>query len=261
MNRPSRRGFSVVELLVVFTIVSVLMTACLSVTSLSLRAADKTATENGLSGSGRMALDETLFQLRGADQVIAAATLDGAARATGATGVVLASPGYDPANPAFYLGGVRDYAALRYDPARRVLLETLVPGSGSVRPFRSDYVLARNVAACTFTYRARDQFSATATGNVNFTLAATPTATPAAYVNGAPTTCVWNSGSRVATVYAPTRNSDVQFVYPVNPAAGADTLGRVGEVEITLQLLEPDGRRISRDVTVTGAARLRNWRN
>jgi hypothetical protein len=234
--------------------------AALSVSSLSLRAADKNYTETGQTGGSRQAMDETLYQLRGANQVVRSQSVNGTTTTTGVSQVVLAAPGYDPAIAKFYLDNITDYVTLRYDATTKQLLETIVPGTGSVRPTRTNYVLARNVAGCTFTYRVRDYFVSSSTGNTRFTLNATPLSAPKAYVNGVATTGSYNSSNGTYQVNLNSSKSDVQFVYEISPTSGSNAMALVGEVDVVLQFSDKDSRQMTRTMTLQGAARLRNSR-
>jgi hypothetical protein len=257
---PRVRGFSIVEFTVAGFVMLLTLLAALSVSSVSLRAADKNYTEVGQTGGSRQAMDETLYQLRGANEVRSSQVVNGTTTTTGASQVVLAAPGYDPAVARFYLDNVTDYVSLRYDATNKRLLETIVPGTGSVRPVRTNYVLARNVVGCTFTYRVRDYFVSNATGNTRFTLNAKPLSTPRVYVNGVATNGSYNSSNGTYQVNLSSTKSDVQFVYEISPTSGRSAMLLVGEVDVVLQLADKDSRQVTRTMTLQGAARLRNSR-
>jgi hypothetical protein len=249
-----------VEMVTATAVATAVLFTGLSVSSMALRAADKNGTENGLSGDSRLAMDETLYQLRGCSQVLASHVLNGETHTTSASEVVLMSPGYNPASPKIFLGSVTDYIAIQYDATSKRLIETIIPGPGSVRPARNKQVIARNVKSCTFTYRVRDIFTSGSSGSTKFTLNATPLSTPVLYVNGVLTSYTYNSSNNSATVSLSGKSNDVQFVYDITPSSGTDALARVCEVNAIFQLSTTDGRQITRTATLHGAARLRNVR-
>jgi hypothetical protein len=201
-------------------------------------------------------MDEILYQLRGSGLIVASQTLGGTAYTTGNSTVTGVAPGYDPAAPTVILSGVQDAIAFKYDSQAQTVSETVVPGVGSVRPSRSQHVIARNVQSLTYTYRVRDQFTSNAAGSVSFPLSASPQSTPTAYVNGSASTCTVSGTT--ATVTAPTAGADIQFVYPVTPTS--TTLPFVSEVDVTMNFQALDSRQIARTMAIQGGARLRNQR-
>ncbi|MES2461532.1 MAG: hypothetical protein V4671_13190, partial [Armatimonadota bacterium] len=222
--------------------------------------AGKNDTETGLTGSSRLALDETLYQIRGAKQVLPSylsSTLSGANK------IVLAAPGYNPSSSTFYLDGVTDYIIIWHESGK--LLQTLVPGTGSVRPQRTKYVLASNVKSCAFSYRVRDYFTSGSKNNATFVLNGYPSSasTPLLYVNGVLKDFSFSSSTRTATVSLSEKSNDLQFVYDIDPTNVTNavvSMPVVGEVGVTLQMEAKDNRQVTRNMTLHGAARLRNLR-
>jgi hypothetical protein len=259
-RRQRERAFSIAEFILAAFVISMTLVVTLSVSSVALRATDKNTTTDSLSGTSRLAMDESLLHLRGANQVVASQSVNGTTYTTSASQIVLAEPGYDPATTKFYLDNVTDYTVIRYDANTKTIIETIAPGTGSVRPSRQNYVLARNVSSCTFTYRVRDYFNSSSTGNIKFTLSASATATPTCYVNGTQTSYSFNSSNGTAQVQINTKNSDVQFVYTINPTSVSATMASVCEVAVVFQFATTDSRQITRSTTLQGAARLRNLR-
>jgi len=146
------------------------------------------------------------------------------------------------------------------------LVESIQPGSGSVRPARNEKTLARDVAGVTFRYRVRDWFEVSRGGGTTFTLSAPPVGTPTAFVNGVQTRCV-ASGTSYRIVPPTTRSEDafragdeVQFLYEVSPTAGSAVLSKVTQIDVIVRTLKKDARRIDRELTLQGSARLRNQR-
>ena len=142
-----------------------------------------------------------------------------------------------------------------------MLTETIQKSSGSARPTRTEKVLARNVAAAIFTYRVRDQFTATESGAQVLTLSQVPLSAPKIFINGQPAAPNFNTLSKSLSVTTPYRGSDVQVTYAVSPTANAGAaLANVTEVDVTLRLTDRDRRNIERVQTLQGGARLRNRR-
>jgi hypothetical protein len=245
--------------MVAIFVMSLVLLIALSISSVAMQSADKNNTETGMTGSSRLAMDEALYQIRGAKQVLAASPITGLSGTTGASQIVLAAPGYNPAVTSFYLDNITDYVVLRYDTTSKKLFQSLVPGTGSVRPLRTNYVLASNVSSCAFSYRVRDYFTSGAKNNAQFTLKAVPLSRPVMYVNGVQTDS-FNISGQTVTISLTSKSNDIQFVYSINPATAGTTLEFVGEVEIALNLLAKDSRQADRTLTLQGAARLRNNR-
>jgi Tfp pilus assembly protein PilW len=269
MNRPESRssvaraagrrrvaGLTIIEMLVTTFVFSLAMAGVLALISAASIAFDRSRVETDQSSDARLAMDEMLYQLRSAGLVISSQTLSGTTYTTGSSTVTLQAPGYDPSTTNVFLSGVSDAAAFQYDTSTHTLRETIVPGAGSVRPSRSQKVLASNVQSLACTYRVRDQFTTTTAGSVALTLSASPQSTPTVYVNGAASTASFNGTS--ATVSVPSAHSDVQFVYPVTPTSA--TLPFVTEMDVTMSFQTLDSRRIARTMTIQGGARLRNQR-
>jgi hypothetical protein len=245
-----------IEVLVGTFVLSLVSAGALGVISAVSTTFSRLATESDEVTAARLAMDEMTFELRGANQVLAAQTLNGVTFTTGGSTLVFSAPGYDPATAAVFLGGVTDYVAFQHDAAARTLSETLVKGAGSVRPDRNQKVIARSVESAVFTYRVRDQFTAKTTGLGTFTLSATPQTTPVVYINGSASSCTLVG--KVATVTIPSKNADVKYFYTDTPCA--DTLPSVTEVDLTMTLQANDSRNITRTLTLSGGARLRNLR-
>jgi type II secretory pathway pseudopilin PulG len=259
MSRRRRRamgGLTIIEMLVTTFVFSLAMAGVLALISAASIAFDKGRTETDQGNDARLAMDEMLCQLRASGLIVASQTLGGTTFTTGSAVVTGVAPAYDPATTNVILSGVSDAIAFKYDSQAQTVSETIVAGTGSVRPNRSQRVIARNVQSLACTYRVRDQFTATASGNVNLTLSAAPQATPAVYVNGAAGTCTVSGTT--ATVNSPAAGADIQLVYPVTPTSA--TLPFVSEVDVTMNFQALDSRRIARTMTIQGGARLRNQR-
>jgi hypothetical protein len=226
--------------------------------------ANRSLVESSLSVRSRTALDEVLREMRAGRQVHASRTIGGTLYTTGASAVILEAPGYDTTTTPILLPGIYDLILFRHDAARGALTETIVRDTGSTRPVRTEYVLARNVRSVEFLYRVRDTFTATS-GQGAFVLnAAADTTQPiSAYLNGTPVPCTYAPKTRTATLsQSPAGGADVQFVYTVSPAAdGGQWLARVNPIEVRLTAEQADGRNVARQIILTGNARLRNRRD
>lgn len=265
-------GLSLVEVSVAMTVMGLLLTTALGISGSVTRAADKNGVETRLTGDAREALDEVLYQVRGASSVLPSRALGGLTYTTNAAGttVVLSAPGYDPASTTVLLPGVTDYVAFQYDSQAKTVVETLVPGAGSKRPARNRYLLAEKVEGFRCTFRARDVFTP-GTGSVALVLRAPMAsgASPIVYVNGVQTAATAVTALSVTTVTVPVTaaGSEVQVVYDVNPTTYATATAALSEdvkpaleAVVELRFADQDSRRNVRTVTLHGAARLRNRR-
>jgi prepilin-type N-terminal cleavage/methylation domain-containing protein len=258
--RRRQRGLTLVEVAMATSILGLILTTTLSVYAVAARSGDRNQRETGLVGGARAAMDEVLFALRAAGQVHGQQSVGGVTYSASATQVVLSAPAYNPANAAYFLDGVSDYAILRYDAGNQQLVQTLVPGTGSARPARQNMVLARNVTACSFRYVVREYFSSANNNNARFNLSAQPLATPTVYVNGVARSVSYNANNASINTSLTEKRNDIQVVYAVSPTTNNTTMALVGEVEVSLDLTTTDSRRLTVSNTLVGAARLRNAR-
>jgi len=270
LRRRRQQGTTIAEVTVASLIITMLVTGVLALTGTVSRNADRGDTESGMADDGRRSMDEVLLQLRGARVVLASGAIAGSTYTTGASAVVVEAPAYHPNASGVFLDGVTDRVAFRFAPAERGvpgrLIESIQPGSGSVRPARSEKTLARDVAGVTFRFRARERFEVLQGGGTTFSLSAPPLGTPTAFVNGVQTRCE-GSGSSFRVVPPSTRTQDairagdeVQFLYEVSPGGGSAVLSRVTQIDVIVRTLKKDARRIDRELTLQGSARLRNQR-
>ena len=227
------------------------------------RAADHRLIEETLRARARTTLEEILREARAADRVLPSRVVNSQTLTSGAANLLFQSPGYDPAQTgAAALLDVKDVIAFRFDATTRVLTETTLVNTASSRPRRANLTLAQNVQSIAYTYYVRDRFVGNAV-TPTYTLHARPSVAPTAYVNGAAVTCVWTTSANTVTLAAtPASGTDVQFVYPVDPAANSGAaLAWVSRVNVVITLSQTDGRGIARTVTTAGSALLRNHRS
>jgi Tfp pilus assembly protein PilV len=257
-RRRAQRGLSLFEVMITTVVLSWIFTAVVTLALSTSRATDRHRTEADLSNHARLAVDEMLSQLRASDRVLVSQSIGGATYSTGSSNIVFSAPGYDPTTTAVILPGVTDYIAYTY--AEGTLRETIAPGAGSVRPARTNFIIAKKVTGVTYTYRMRDQFICSSSTSYTLNAAADPVASLKAYVNGIARTCTYNADTRQATVTS-SNGDDVQFIYAVSPTANSGAwLQFVTEVDVAITLNGVDGRQITRTITVPGGARLRNRR-
>jgi hypothetical protein len=273
----SAAGFTYGEVLVAAAVLSFIGTGVLALTGSVSRNSVRHAARTDMDADSRLAIDEVLLHLRGADQVMDSATLAGRSYTTRADGseVVVRVPSFDPASRVF-LSNTFDKIAIRHDAVNRRLLYTVEPGSSpatSTRIARTEKVLARDVSAAEFTYRINDSFRITSGGtdstsvfSATLNLRFTPSGPPSVFVNGAPPAAgavTAAAGSRSVMVNGVRRGDDVQVRYAVN-MGGADralVLPKVAEVDVRLTMSR-EGRPGSTVAQVLeGGARLRNQRN
>jgi hypothetical protein len=258
-RRRAQAGASLLETLFTVFIGTLILGGTVACMVGAASSADRAQTFGGLQTQGRKATDELLYELRGASAVLASQTLAATAYTTSASTIVFSGPGLtlDASSNPDVLSAITDYYAFSYDSNGTTLYETIVPGTGSVRPTRTRMVMAKNVSAFSLTYKVRDQYKATSTGSYSHALLYAATATPTAYVNGAMTTCTLSG--QTATISSVTSGADVEFVYPVSPT-NTSALASVTQVDATITMQQVSGKAITRTITLNGTARLRNVR-
>lgn len=260
--RPLRaqRGSTLIEMMMTVFVIALVTSAILGLTSTANRTADRRVREESMGGFARASLDEMLKELRAADQIFVSRTIAGTNYATTASNLVLEAPGFDPASTQGILPGIYDVVAFTFDATARTLSETTFVDTGSRRPARSNFVIARNVQSVAYTYRVREQF--VSKGVASFVMSTPTASTPVAYVDGRLAAGSYVASTRTFTLSStPASGKDVQFLYAINPTANSGAgLAFVNSVDVTLVLSEMDGRRITRTVTMSGNARLRNQR-
>jgi hypothetical protein len=223
---------------------------------------DRCRTLTSLQTRGGTGADEMLYQMRGCSTVLSGSSAApsgtfSSTYTTSTTGIVFGAPGLsvDSSGNADILS-VTDYFAYTYSGDAKKLYETIVPGTGSYRKARTNYTLASNVSGVTFTYKVRDQVTATAT-TVTKALSQTATGTPTAYANGVQKTCTLSSNT--ATVSGVSIGDDIELVYPVS-SSNTSALASVTQVDATISLAQAIDNRGTRTVTLNGTSRLRNVR-
>jgi len=262
------------EVTVAATVMGMTLTAALGISGAVTRAADKNGIENRQVGDARVALDEVLYQTRSASAVLTDGTLAGfplVRTSTNGSTVVLAAPGYNPASSTVILPTVTDYVIFQYDAGNKRLLQTTRPGTGSVRPVRSSYVLAKNVSGFRCTFRARD-YHLRSGGQTSFPLKATLAtgASTVVLVDGVETPHTRSTSGTFGTVSigSAVTGTHVEVIYEVNPTSFATDIATILtegdrpalEAVVELEFAETDSRRKTRTLTLNGAARLRNRR-
>lgn len=257
----SRRAFSAVELLTAFGVITSVLSVILSLTWQSVRALDRQQLQTRQGNNARTGIDEFLAQLRYADTVLIAQSISGTSYSTGDTSIVIKAPGYNTATSAVFLAGVSDYVAFRYDASTKRLLESCLPGTGSMRPSRSDLPIAEGVNSLSLTYRAREVL-APSVGSFVYTLKVNATSQPTVLIDGVASTGIWTSlAPNKITIVAPTAKSNIQVAYTVNPTASSGAaLQYVKQVDVVVGFSDIDSRNVIRTLNMAGSARLRNQR-
>ncbi|MFM7320420.1 MAG: type II secretion system protein J, partial [Armatimonadota bacterium] len=239
-------AFSLIELMVALTITTLLLMSTLSIITATARGLSRTQSTASMAGQARQGLEMVLYQVRGAERAEASQAISGTTFTTSATSIVLRAPAYDPATNALVIDNQWDIIAVRYDSAKRQLLQTVVPATGSKRPAGTNRVIARNVDSVDIAYTVRDVYSYKSGTTATFTLNAVPTATPVCTVNGTTRAATWNGGTGVS-IAAPSSDATVQFLYRVNPASvGGTGIQAVSGVEVVLRAAETDNNGVRR---------------
>lgn len=251
---------SLLEIIIGFTIASVIFSGLLNVISAVTKTESRSRTQSRLTDAGRSTMEEILFHLRSSDAVLPTATLYTVNYSTNNKDIAVTAPAYNPAQPNIFLTGVTDTVAFVHNTSDKTLRETVVRGTGSARPNRSSFILAKNVQSVAFTYRVREQYISK--GLTTYTLKVPAQSTPTVYVNGTKVATTFNSLLRqVVFASIPTIGSSVQVVYSVNPSTNTGAyLAEVTAVDVTMTLQQTDATGKSQLVTITGSARLRNRR-
>lgn len=274
--KRSRNAFTMVELMVGLSITTMLLMSTMSIITATAKGLARTQSSASMAGQARQGMEMVLYQVRGAESTLASQSINGTTWTTGPTSVVMRAPAYDPATTGLILDGKWDTIAVRYDSAKRQLLQSVVPATGSKRPAGSNRVIAKNIESVDIAYTVRDSFNYQApaqASSATFTLSNTPVGTPVCTVNGvAKPVTVNNSGGsnncgngstspNTVTISAPGTNANVQFLYRVDPATcGSSGLQSVSGVEIVLKASEVDNNGVRRTSSLTGEARMRNNR-
>lgn len=269
MNTPvrssSRRrnraclGVSSAEMMTGLFLTTTILAGVSTVSLVTARAAEDTKISATLSTTQQTAADEILYQLRAGSEVVTSSQINGITYTTGANSIVFKASAYNASTGGSILTGQNDVIVFSYDSQAKALRETTVPAIGSLRGTRNRFKLAKNVTGVTFSYLARDQFTAMTSGTTTYTLNTRATATPTVYVNGEVGTCTYNSTTRVATVTNTPLGADIQFQYTVDPSS-SDALLRVSQVNVSVTVAATNNRQSTQTITLSGAARLRNCR-
>jgi hypothetical protein len=260
---PSRRalaGGSLLEMLVGASVSLVVVGSFTQYVSHVSRAMTRQQADVDAGGSARASMDDLLLYLRGADKVLPSLTVSNTTYTTDGVDLVFQAPAYNPTTAGVIISGIYDKIVFDYNPTKREIRETIVPGTGSIRPSRQGFLVAKNVAGVTYTFSVRQQFTATMSGSNIFTLDATPIAKPVVVVNGVAKTCTYDATSKRVTVDAGVTGADVQVLYAILPS---DTVGLplVSQINLEVTVETKDGLRQVRQVTMPGGARLRNRRS
>jgi type II secretory pathway pseudopilin PulG len=258
------RGYTLLEMLVGCFVLVLMLFMALGFFSAAARSNDRNKTDMALADGGRRSVDEMLYQIRGASQIVPSR----GTTVTDSASVVLRCPSFNTGDPTLLLG-TDDYVTFRFDPDRHQITETIEKGTpSSQRPTRTQQVLVRDVAAVRFSYRAREKFGAPTAGMFSKKLSAPADGPPLAYVDGVATSCAYNPATNIVTVTipvtSPQRTVDVQFAYtiPSQQAAGP-YLVHVREVAVEVQLSrqgDAPGALANRANRLQGTACLRNRR-
>lgn len=255
----SSRGAVLVEALVA-TLIFVLLVATL-IAGLRTMAvgASRQVIDTGMGFDARRSVDEMLTQMRYASGVVASCKTGDRIYTTGNSTVVLKAAGYDPATTGIVLPSVTDYIILEYDAKEKEVRETTVPGAGSKRIPRSNYVIAKNVEGLVLTYRVRDQFVQTVTGLVP-PLSAKPSGPPLLTVDGEASVATWVLNAVGQLHLSLGAGSKVQAIYPVS-ATDVLALPFVRQVDVEVKFANTDSHSGVRKLSMSGTACLRNRRS
>lgn len=278
MNRSRRRaaGFSAAEVAVGTFLSGLVLVGMLSASIVAFRASDRGRASGRLAVNAQAATDEVLYQLRGGTTIQAGALFGLNLVTTSATSVAFKAQAYDDttnaADPTIL--DAEDEIAFFYDArvGSKELVQYIRPASGSSRPARSRYVLARNVQSVSFRYWARDRWKAGPTGSFSKVLS---TATeggvkPDVYLNGAKlaaTSVTYTASSRTVAITIPTSagsGADIEALYPVSPPTATPTaaalagLKHICQVDAVITVAATDNRQDTHRVSLTGRAFLRN---
>lgn len=255
-----QRGMSLMEILISFTIASIIFSGLLSVISAVTRTESRNRTAGRLTDAGRGTLDEILYHLRSSDAVLASTNLNATTYTTSNKDIAFTVPAYNPSQTNIFLNGVTDTVAFTHNTADKTVRQTVVRGTGSARPNRANFILAKNVQSLTFTYRVREQYISK--GLVTYTLAVPSQTIPVAFVNGARVVTSYSALMKQVTfAVIPPIGADVQIMYTVNPNTNSGAyLANVTTVEVGMTLSQVDATQKTQLVTISGSARLRNRR-
>jgi len=258
-SRLSQVGSSLIEVLVGASVSLVVVGSFTQFVSHISRATTRQQADMDAGGPARASMDDLLLYLRGADKVLPSLTVNSTTYTTDGSDLVFQAPAYNPNTTGVIISGVYDKVVFDYNATKREIRETIVPGSGSIRPARQGFLVAKNVASVTYSFNVRQQFTSTISGSNTFTLDATPIAKPVVVVNGLAKACTYNASTRNVTVDAGSAGADVQMLYAILPT---DTVGLplVSQINLQVTVETKDGLQQVRQVSMPGGARLRNRR-
>lgn len=258
-SRLRSPGFTLIELLVGAG-VSLLVIGCfVQYLSHVSRATGRQQADLDAGSPARASMDDMLLYLRGGKTVLPSLTVGSTTYTTDGTDLAFEAPSYDPNTTTVVIENVYDRIVFDYDADRREIRQTIIPGAGSIRPARQDFLIARNVASIAYTFAVREQFTASK-GNQFFTLGATPISKPLVLINGQVQEYTYAAETRTVAVNVAVSKSDVQILYTVAPADTAG-LSLVTQINIQMTFETRDGVQQVRRVVMPGSARLRNRRS
>ncbi|MFY7951521.1 MAG: hypothetical protein ACOVT5_03345 [Armatimonadaceae bacterium] len=262
----SRRvAFTLAELMVGLTISTLLLLSTLAILSAAARGMARSQTVVDTTRQARQGMESALSQIRGADAVLPIAILHGTEYRTNATTVVMRAPAYSLSQAETFSGESWDLVALQWDPAQKVLIQTVHRAVGSDRPQSNRRVIARNVSAVQWKLNVRDKFDWTRPSNPPllqiFHLNMVPSAMPNCLVNGS-AGIISVRDRNIVWIPTPAASGMIQFLYPVDPASMSGTAPtKVSQVALRLAIEQTSPTGQISTTTLDGLARLRNHRH
>lgn len=274
-QRNPAQGATLIEAMVACAISCLLILTLISAASSIAQSNDRQFVEMPLAGSARTAIDEMLFQLRGAKTVLPSQTIDGVKFTSDSDNIVFSAPAYSDkaaeGSDVVLPDNSVDTVAFSFDAAKGQLCETIEPQAGSARKTRSQYVLARKVVNVTYTYYAHEHYHFASPSILNTILslrASWPKDNPPTVkvlVNSqAALTYLANPNQTLHTVALlniPQGKTDIGVFYIVDGSSGeAVPFDVVTKIDASVTLRDTDGHRIKHTFTISGSANLRNER-
>lgn len=236
------RGFTLTEILVVGTIMTMLVGVLVSIGIDTTRLGKTIVSEESLSGKSRAQLDVMMKDIQDAGAVLATYT-SGASYSTDTNGnFILQLPSYDSNGDLLTTNDVIVYhrvgTAAPYSLKRKVF-----PAAGSFRASTGDVTILSNIDSISTTYFVDQMLTGTGSATT-YPLVGTPLTSPerivlvsgvklqlgtapgqVQYVNGSPPNIVFAT--------APAQNAPIDAVYAVDPAASPSFITGV-LVDLTL---------------------------
>lgn len=249
-------GMSLIDTMVSMVVVSLLFGLIATTMVTTQKLFGKVQAVGDVTSVAQRTADEIAYQIRSADRILSSSTLNGNQITTGASNVVFSMPTATTTGGGDISKTAWDTAAFQHNAQSKIITESSVPMTGSIRPSRTSMVIGRNVKSLMMTYYVRDRFTKS---GLSYDLSAIPLGIPKLYVDGTLSAVTFTISGQTLTLATLPTGTKLQFLYSVNPEDVA-ALTFVSYVDVTLQVETTYNGTSKQTATVNATARLRNYR-